>query len=281
MCRLISILIRSCNDERFIAKTLQAVLDQKCAVPFEIICCDDASKDRTPEIIDSFPAVTRLPRPEGEYRPGRRLNYMVAHSRGDLIVFNNADAVPADQNWLSRLTAPLIDGSADAVYGNQLPRPDAAYLVRKDNLRAFGDGRIAAKWNFFFSLATSAARREDLVKHPFDETIRYSEDVEWAHRRPIRIVYVPDAMVEHSHNYTIAELKRRFYGEGMADAEIFRIEPDLIREMLSAVMETLRDFCFLVLHPAGLNELPGAPVRRFIQRYYHWKGVRDHVRCSA
>ena len=278
MSHLISILVRSCNDEPFIGKTLQAVLDQKCSIPFEIVSCDDASKDRTPEIIASFPSVIRLPRPDGEYRPGRRLNYMVSHSHGDLIVFNNADAVPQNCHWLDELVAPLVDGRADAVYGNQLPRSDAVYLVRKDNLRAFGDGREAATWRFFFSLATSAVRRSDLTEHPFDEKIRYSEDVEWAHRRPIRIVYAPNAMVEHSHNYTISELKRRFYGEGRADAEIFRDRPDLLREMVSAAAETLRDFRFLLAHPAGLGELPGAPVRRFVQRFYHWKGVCDYVR---
>ena len=281
MFRLISILIRSCNDENYIGKTLQAVLDQKCDIPFEVLCCDDASKDHTPEIIASFPSVTKLPRPEGEYRPGRRLNYMVSRSRGDLIVFNNADAVPQNNRWLSELVAPLVNDSADAVYGNQLPRPDASYLVRKDNLRAFGDGREAATWRFFFSLATSAARRADLTAHPFDENIRYSEDVEWAHRRPIRIAYAPDAMVEHSHNYTVSELKRRFYGEGRADAEIFKDRPKFLREMISAAAETLRDCRFLLAHPAGLNELPGAPVRRFVQRYYHWKGVCDYVRHST
>lgn len=281
MCRLITILVRSRNDEAFIGRTLQAMLEQECSLPFEIICCDDASEDRTAEIIDSFPAVTRLPRPDGEYRPGHRLNYMIAHSRGDLIVFNNADAVPVNRHWLSELTAPLTAGTADAVYGNQLPRPDAAFLVRKDNLRAFGNGREAAGWRFFFSLATSAARRADLIEHPFDEKIRFSEDVEWAHRRPIRIVYASGAQVEHSHNYTVAELKRRFYGEGAADAKIFRDRPDLLREMVSAVMETLRDFRFLLAHPRGLSELPAAPVRRFIQRFYHWKGVRDYGRNSA
>ena len=97
----------------------------------------------------------------------------------------------------------------------------------------------------------------------------------------MRIVYAPKAMVEHSHNYTLAELKRRFYGEGMADAEIFRDRPNLIREMISAAMETMRDIRFLLAHPAGLNELPAAPARRFIQRFYHWKGVRDHVRRTA
>lgn len=278
MNHLISVLVRSRNDEAFIGRTLKAILEQECAIPFEIVCCDDASEDRTEEITGSFPGVIRLPRPEGEYRPGQRLNYMIRHSRGDIIVFNNADAVPLDRHWLSELTKPLIEGRADAVYGNQLSRPDASYLVRKDNLRAFGDGREAAKWRFFFSLASSAALRADLTAHPFDETIRYSEDVEWAHRRPIRIAYAQNARVEHSHNYTVAELKRRFYGEGAADAVIFEEQPNLIREMLSAAMETCRDLRFLLAHPAGLAELPGAPVRRFVQRFFHWKGVRDHVR---
>ena len=67
----------------------------------------------------------------------------------------------------------------------------------------------------------------------------------------------------------------------MADAEIFRDRPALLREMAAAIAETLRDFRFLLAHPPGLNELPGAPVRRFVQRYYHWKGVRDYVRHFA
>ena len=278
MCRLVSILVRSGNDEKFIGATLRAIFDQHCPVPFEVLCCDDASTDRTPEIIASFPEVKLLPRPEGEYIPGKRLNYMVNACRGDIVVFNNADAVPQDPDWLGNLIAPLLEGRADAVYGNQLPRKDARYLVRKDNLRAFGDGKIAAKWRFFFSLATSAVWKKDLLEHPFDEKIRYSEDVEWAHRRQIRIVYAPDARVEHSHNYTIAQLKRRFFGEGRADAEIFGEAPPLWRELASAFKESLRDTWFLLTHPAGLLELPLSPVRRFVQRYYHWKGGRDYVR---
>ena len=197
---------------------------------------------------------------------------------GDIVVFNNADAVPRNNQWLRNLIRPLLDGSADAVYGNQLPRPDADYLVRKDNLRAFGDGRIAAKWRFFFSLATSAVWRRDLLSRPFDETIRYSEDVEWAHRVPIRIAYAADALVEHSHNYTLSELKKRFYGEGYADGRIFGQRPSFYREMASGVKEMLRDMVFLLKNPRGLGELPSVPVRRFIQRYSHWKGVLDYVR---
>ncbi len=282
MCRMVSVLVRSRNDEAFIGATLKAILEQQCEVPFEVLSCDDASEDHTPEILASFgERIRRLPRPDGIYIPGKRLNYMIGQSKGDVIVFNNADAIPQNDHWLSNLIAPLLNGTADAVYGNQLPRKDAQYLVRKDNLRAFGDGRIAAKWRFFFSLVTSAARRDDLLAHPFDETIRYSEDVEWAHRRPMRIVYVPDAVVEHSHNYTLAGLKRRFYGEGYADGAIFGDEPSLLREMAAGVKEVLRDVLFLLKHPAGLKELPMAPVRRLTQKYYHWKGIRDYARRNT
>jgi len=277
----VSILVRARNDEQFIGATLRAIFEQECALPFEVICCDDASTDRTAEIIAGFPAVVVFPRPPGEYRPGRRLNAMISAARGGIVVFNNADAVPCNRRWLANLIAPLLEDRADAVYGNQLPRPDADYLVRKDNLRAFGDGHVAAKWRFFFSLATSAARREDLLAHPFDEEIRYSEDVEWAHRRPLRIVYVPEAQVEHSHNYTLGELKRRFYGEGYADAEIFGSVPPLWRELGAGAKELVRDAAFLLAHPRGLAELPGAPVRRFVQKYFHWKGGRDYVRDHA
>jgi len=278
MAETVSVLVRSRNDGAFAEATLRSIFEQESPLPFEVVCCDDASEDRTPEILASFPRVRLLPRPDGPYLPGRRLNYMVRHCTGDIVVFNNADAIPQDRHWLENLIRPLLNGTADAVYGNQLPRPDAAYLVRKDNLRAFGDGRTASQWRFFFSLATSAVRREDLLRRPFNEEIRYSEDVEWAHREPIRIAYAADARVEHSHNYTLRDLKKRFYGEGYADGQIFGDSPDFLREMASAGAETLRDIVFLLKNPAGLAELPLAPVRRFVQRYSHWKGVSDHAR---
>ncbi len=273
---LISVLVRSKNDGKFIRRTLEGLLQSAKGLDVEIISCDDASTDETPAIIDSFPQVKRIERPDGEYRPGRTLNHMIRHCNGDIIVFNNADAIPLDECYLRELIAPLLAGTADAVYGNQLPRPDAQWLVVKDNIRAFGDGRIAVNWKFFFSLASSAIRREDLITHPFDETMRFSEDVEWAHRRPIRIAYAPKARVEHSHNYTISELKRRFYGEGYADAQIYGSVPSLPRALSGAARESLRDAAFLLRHPAGLNELFTSPVRRLVQKLYHRRGGLDY-----
>ena len=116
---------------------------------------------------------------------------------------------------------------------------------------------------------------------PFDEEIQYSEDVEWTWRNsqrkddPVKVVYCPDSRVEHSHNYTLRELWKRFKGEGVADRVIYGDRPTLVRELLSAARETLRDFAYLLPRPKGWREIPLAPVRRLVQRISHWKGIRQ------
>jgi rhamnosyltransferase len=198
------------------------------------------------------------------------------------VVFNNADAVPLDENWLSELVRPLV-GSRVPVFSfaNQLPRTDAQALVRKDSERAFGDGKVQSTWRFFFSLASSATWRQNLVDVPFDEEIQYSEDVEWAWRNsrrekdPVRIVYCPDSRVEHSHNYTLRELAKRFKGEGVADRVIYGERPSFWRELFSAGRETLRDWAYLLPRPRDWREIPLAPLRRLVQRISHWKGLKE------
>lgn len=277
-----SVLVRSHNDEAFIERTLDGIFAQNVTFPFEVVVCDDASTDRTREIAARFP-VRFFERPPGPYKPGRTLNALVRDARGDIVVFNNSDAVPLDDHWLDSLVKPLLDEPEKPtfVFANQLPRADAQALVRKDSERAFGDGKVQATWRFFFSLASSATRRRLLAETPFDEEIQYSEDVEWSWRNsrraenPVRIVYCPDAHVEHSHNYTLGELAKRFKGEGAADRMIFGDNPSLVHELLGAARETLRDWMYLAKRPKDWLEVPSAPVRRLVQRISHWRGMRS------
>ena len=277
---LVSILMRARNDEALIGRALKAVFAQKTDLKFEVVVCDDASTDGTREVAARFP-VRFFERPAGPYRPGRTLNPLVRAAKGDIVVFNNSDAVPLDERWLDELVKPLLAGSRHVfAFANQLPRADAQALVRKDNERAFGDGKVQATWRFFFSLASSATWRQNLLEVPFDEDIQYSEDVAWAWRNsrrevdPVKIVYCPDARVEHSHNYTLKELAKRFRGEGAADRVIFGDRPSLLRELVSAARETLRDWVYLLPRPRDWREIPVAPARRLVQRVAHWKGVR-------
>ena len=273
----VSVLVRACNDSQYIRRTLSALVAQKTDFPYEIVVCDNFSVDETPAIIAEFAdRVRTVPSPVGAYVPGRTLNAFVRAALGELIVFNNADAVPLDEHWLAELVKPLRDGLADATFANQLPRADATWLVRKDSERAFGDGRVSRNWSRFFSLASSAAMKADLLANPFDEKLWYNEDTEWANRRRIRRVYCAEAKVEHSHNYPDAQLWRRFYGEGYSEQQIFGdAVPSSARVMLSVIAETLRDLKYLLPRPKGWREAFGAFSRRRIQRFAWLHGMRD------
>ena len=276
-----SVLVRARNDAPLIERTLKGIFAQKVDFQFEVVVCDDASTDETRAIAARFP-VRFVERPDGPYKPGRTLNALVHEAKGDVVVFNNADAVPLDENWLAALVKPLVDTPVPPTFAfaNQLPRADAQALVRKDSERAFGDGKVQATWRFFFSLASSATWRQSLLDVPFDESIQYSEDVEWTWRNsrretdPVKIVYCPYAHVEHSHNYTLKELARRFRGEGAADAQIFGDRPCILRELIGAVRETVRDWIYLAPRPKDWLEIPYAPIRRLVQRVAHWRGMR-------
>ena len=50
----ISILMMTYNQEQFVEKALDSVLMQKISVPYEILIIDDASTDKTPEILRMY-----------------------------------------------------------------------------------------------------------------------------------------------------------------------------------------------------------------------------------
>lgn len=277
-----TVMVRARNDEALVGRTLEGIFAQEGAPEFEVVVCDDGSTDRTREVAAGFP-VRFLEAPPRPYVPGRTLNALVRAAEGDIVVFNNSDAVPLGKDWLKELTAPLLEApdEARATFANQLPRADALASVRRDHACAFGDGKEQAKWRFFFSLASSAMWKRLLVEEPFNEGMRISEDVEWAWRlsrreeNPLRVVYCPGARVEHSHNYTLRQLARRFRLEGADAREIFGDRPSLARELAGAGAATLRDWAWMARRPGTWGEIPGAPVRRLVQHVAHWRGTRE------
>ncbi len=271
---MISVLMRSHNDMAYIRQTVAALLAQEVDEPFEIISCDDHSTDGTAEYLAGVPELRRISPPPGRYVPGKTLNYMISHAQGDIIVFNNSDAIPQNREYLKKLTAPLQDQSVDCVFGNQIARQDAYFVIRKDYERAFGDGSVSAAWDNFFSLVSSGFRKADLFAKPFNENIQYSEDADWVKRYSAKIVYVPDAVVEHSHNYTLKEVKKRFFNEGVADTRMGKTPMSFCHCLRRIGAETLRDWCYLIKHGAW-KELCYAPVYRWVQIVSYYRGTKQ------
>lgn len=270
---MISVLMRSHNDIAYIRQTVEALLNQEIDDTLEIISCDDHSTDGTAEYLAGVPQIRRIVAPEGKYVPGKTLNYMISEAKGEYIVFNNADAIPQNNEYLKNLTSPLKDTGVNCVFANQIARKEAFAVVRKDYERAFGDGSVSRKWHKFFSLVSSAFRKEELLQNPFDETFQYSEDSQWVNRREVKIVYVSDAIVEHSHNYTLPEVKKRFFNEGLADQQMGKQSKGLLQTWKSILAETVRDWLYLIKHRA-FNEFFYAPVYRYTQKMSYYRGIK-------
>lgn len=135
-----SILIATKNRAPALEKTLQAF--QTVQVPdglrVEMIVVDNGSTDDTPAVI----ARSILPHIELRYirepLPGksRALNSALSQARGHVLLFTDDDVVPAD-NWLERMSAPLLENHCDAVSGR---------VVLADDLRRPWLARTHALW---------------------------------------------------------------------------------------------------------------------------------------
>ena len=274
----VNIIVRSYNDIDLIEQTMKRILNQTYK-DYEIINVDCSSTDGTLEIIKKYNTAGKIftIKPK-DYVPGVILNNMIKECNCEIVVFNNSDCVPVDNNWLKELVDCFKDNEVISCFGNQLTRSDAKPLIVKDNTRAFGNGEISSKWKHFFSLATSAAKLSVLTKYPFDEKIQYSEDIEWSYRMKkmgMKIVYCENAKVEHSHNYTLKEVKKRFYSEGYAEALIYKENVNFFMGFLKPLcMEILRDFVYL-LKQGKIFTIPYGIIYRIIQKFNVYKGRND------
>jgi rhamnosyltransferase len=285
----VALAMRSFNDVDVIRQTLEAV-ERQTYQDFELWNFDSSSTDGTLDVICEFNSPERIRLNDSKsYNPGRVLNEAVAVTSGEIIVFLNSDATPTDEHWLERLIEPFSDPATGAVFGRQVARPDCRSLFVKDTERAFGDGSVSSGWVHFFSMANSAVRRDLVTQIPFETRVQYSEDIEWSYRvrrMGKRVSYVAGAAATHSHNYTLAQSWKRHFGEGRADAWIFRrgeVGMSWLRYCLAPlVMEVLRDLRWAVSHRSIDAVFHSIPLRT-VQKLARWRGLidgrREHGFC--
>jgi rhamnosyltransferase len=260
--------MRSRNDMPLVEKTLAALRTQD--LPLELVSFDNESTDGTTAAVRAQADRVHTV-PAGTYVPGRVLNQAMAATAGEVVVFVNADCTPQDSQWLRALIAPFQDQRVAATFGRQIPRPGCWRLYARDTENTFGDGLQQRRWRHCFSMAASAVRRSVWAALPFREDLTYSEDIDWTWRvrqQGHTLQYVPEAVAMHSHNYTPAQLYRRQYGEGRAEAAIFAWtawEASLLRySLLPCARQLLGDWRYC-LRRGALGAALAAPVLRLAQ----------------
>jgi glycosyltransferase involved in cell wall biosynthesis len=115
-----SVIIATSNRADSLEKTLRAF--EVVRVPSEwnaeLILVDNASKDRTAEVVRAVKLRNFSVRYfyEGRIGKGNALNTALSEARGDALLFTDDDVVPA-ADWLEKMASPLLDGKCEGVAG--------------------------------------------------------------------------------------------------------------------------------------------------------------------
>ena len=214
----ISIIIRALNEERWLPEVFAAIHKQRYR-DFEVLLIDSGSVDTTRDIAAANGArIVRL-RSE-DFTFGHSLNVGIGEARGKYMALVSAHAIPSDEDWLEKLVAPLRRPDVAMVFGSQRGHKVSKFSECRDFERMFpGRGYEVEVEQPFANNANSAVKRELWEKYPFDKGLPGLEDIDWAKywlERDHKVVYEPGACIIHVHTESWAQVRRRYYREGMA-----------------------------------------------------------------
>jgi len=230
---MLSIIIPVKNGGDDLERCLSAIDRQEIDDTVEVIVVDSGSSDDSVTVARSHGA-TVLEIPPESFTHGGSRNLGAGRAAGDLFVFISQDAYPVDTDWLALLSEPLrADEIVAGAYGRQLPHEDATppetyfldflYGPTGRRQRAATTDQLSMDATLF-SNVNACIRRSLWQKFPFSDDIIMSEDQEWSRSVLLDghdLVYVPEAAVRHSHNYTLKAAFRRFFDSGVSSERAY------------------------------------------------------------
>jgi rhamnosyltransferase len=249
---VISVVIPVKNGGDDLVRCLDALARQRVADEVEVVVVDSGSTDGSIEVARERGARVHEIPPQ-EFNHGATRNLGAELARGDVLVFISQDAEPLGEEWLARLVAPLSDDDRIAgAYGRQLAREDAVPPERyfldflygpSPRTQQIADASQISMESTLFSNANSAMRRTLWNRFRFADDIIMSEDQDWSRRVLLagwRIAYEPEAVVRHSHPYTIGSAFRRFFDSGVSADRAYLAAERSNRALRSAALRYLR-----------------------------------------
>jgi rhamnosyltransferase len=256
----VSVVVPTLNAGPVLNDLLAAVSSQDGGFDPAVIAIDSGSTDGTVARLHHAGA-TVISVPRTAFNHGGTRNQALAHAKGEFAVLLVQDAVPISRDWLAALVGPLVrDGSIAGTFARQVPvarasRVTAHYLAqwvaaqtqprimgpltREGFVRMSPAERHAA---CAFDNVCSCVRLRVWRDHPFQPTA-IAEDLEWGRDVLLaghKLAYVPDAVVEHSHERPVSyELQRTYLVHQQLERLFGLVTVPTVRSLLRAVAVTI------------------------------------------
>jgi rhamnosyltransferase len=226
---MISVIIPTYNvNEKTISELIASIRLQ--TVASEIIIIDSGPQSKKNVDVGPLLGVEKMIAiKKNEFNHGRTRNLAAWATSGDVLVFLTQDALLFNESCIEDLIKPLNEPGVAASYGRQIPGEEANPTEKFARLYNYpeeaiikGREQIPAMSikTFFFSNVFSAIRRKEFEEiGGFPENVLMFEDMLFAAKlieRGYRIAYVPEAMVLHSHDYSLLQQFRRYYQAGVS-----------------------------------------------------------------
>lgn len=238
----VSVIIPVRNEADKIEQCLKAIFFQSYS-PYEVIVVDGHSTDGTIEKAKNFP-VKILSEDFGNRAGACQVG--IENAQGEYVAFTDADCVPSTE-WLGMLLKefnPQIVGVGgglrsvgDSLWEKSINLAFNTFLGSAQSLqgRLFGNSRFVDS----ISGSNSIYRKQDILKvGGFRTKLAGAEDLE-LNRRLLQIgklLYVPKALVIHSHSWTLREFAKKMYRygkeRGMVRKSNLQIVPALVFPLL-------------------------------------------------
>jgi rhamnosyltransferase len=214
----VSVVILAKNGLKTIGRCLESLFSQKTDFSFDVIVIDSGSTDGTIDLLADYPVELRRIEPS-EFNFGETKNLGFSISKSGIVVFLSQDAIPIGNEWLQRMIAPLEDPEVMIAQGHEKAGEGGFYWWVKAPFRYTSEIR---RWmerygQIGLSCVTIAIRRKAWERVKFDK-VPFGEDKLFqkkAVEAGLKMVFVQDAAVEHSHDYTLSTVVGRITNEGL------------------------------------------------------------------
>lgn len=283
--RLVSIIIRTLNEQRYLDEVLTAVFRQNLGegMSLEVVLVDSGSTDQTLEIAARYDCrITHISKDEFTF--GRSLNRGSEFSDGDVLVYLSGHCVPQGDGWLLSLIMPVLENMAGYVYGRQIGRDTTKYSERKLFSKYFPEVSKIPQRDIFCNNANSAISRSTWERYLFDEEVTGLEDMELAKRildAGGLVAYIADAVVFHIHDEPWIQTKRRYEREAIA---LQRIMPDVQVSLLDTMRylfaSIAADFSSAIAESVLFQQCISIVKFRTAQYWGAYRGNHEHRQLS-